>query len=177
MAQSGLLTSTPRRIATVLFLLTACRTIFPLEDTQNLSSEPSAHQDSSTAAAQWPGFSLRSGMAMGGRGRPLAAGCTLVKPTRIPPCQSDEDLITIRWILSLTPTGRLLNTRPFLNVAPVLVASRQSWLRLTFSPKTWQWKVRGPRQDPPQLWDIMDSISATSATLGCWKSLFLIVNQ
>lgn len=121
---------------------------------------PACVRYSGTGAAQCPGFSVRSGMAIGGRGSGLAAGCTLVKPTRRPPCHLAVLLPSIRQILSWIFSGRLLNTRPFLNVVALLVASLKPWLRETSSPTAWQWKVRGPRQE----WlHQCDSFSSTTA--------------
>lgn len=153
MAQSGRLRSTPSSILCCMPLLFATYTLPPLV-TQNCSSEPTEQYESCTGAAQCPGVSVRLGMAM--QGRDLAAGGTVVKPTRRAPCHLKVSFSTFSRILSLTLSGRLLNTRPFLNVCAALSASRPPSLRRTLSPTAWQWKVRGPRQVRPHLCDVSD---------------------
>lgn len=159
MAHSGWLRSTPVSSLWCLPLLLATCTVPPL-DTQNSSSDPGWQQFSSTGAAQCPELLVRLGMAMQGRGRDLAEGGTVVKPTRRAPCQLNRFFSTLSRILSLTLTGRLLNTRPFWNVCTFLSASRPPSLRRTLSPTTCLWKVRGPRQVRPHLCDVSDTASA-----------------
>lgn len=132
----------------------------PPWETQNSSTEPSLQQDSCTMAAQCPWVLVRLGMAMQGRGRALATGDTLVKPTRRAPCQLNKFFSTLRRIFSWILTGRLLNTRPFLKVLSVLSASRHPWLSLTMVPTAWRWKARGPRQDSLHLCDLLNPTAA-----------------
>lgn len=157
MAHSGWLRSTP--VSSLCSLLLPVTYKLPPAETQNSSSEPALQRDSCTGAAQCPWVSVRLGMAMRGRGRDLAEGGTVVKPTRRAPCQLNESFSTLRRILSWIFTGRLLNTRPFLNVFFVFSARRHPWLRRTMSPTTRGWKVRGPRQDRPHLCDVSDPTS------------------
>ena len=133
MNHSGWLRSTPSSSLCSLMLLLVTYTV-PPEETQNSSSEPAWQWDSCTGAAQCPKVVVRLGMAMAGRGRDLCEGDTLVKPTRRTPCQLNKSFSTLRRILSWIFTGRLLNTRPLLNVPPVLSASRHPWLRRTLCP-------------------------------------------
>lgn len=159
MAHSGLLRSTPvciRHFSLLLWMY-----MEPPWDTHNSSSESVWLKGSGTGAAQWPGQSVRSGMAKGGSGSCLAAGSTVVKPTRRAPSQCCVEPTNFKWILSWISTARLLNTRPFLNVVAGLVASREPWLRETFSPTAWLWKLRSPRQE---LLHWCDSFSSTTAT-------------
>lgn len=150
MAHSGLLRSTPESSLYVMLLLWMY--MEPPLDTQSSSLKPTCMRCSGTGAAQCPGLSVRSGMAIGARGSDLAAGCTLVKPTRRAPCHLAVLPPNFRQIISWIFSGRLLNTRPFLNVVALLVASLKPWLRETSSPTAWQWKVRGPRQERPHQW-------------------------
>lgn len=133
MAHRGWLRSTPVSSSCCLPLLLETCTVPPL-DTQNSSSDPAWQQFSSTGAAQCPELVVRLGIAMQGRGRNLVEGGTVVKPTRRAPCQLNRSFSTLSRILSLILTGRLLNTRPFLNVCTVLSASRPPSLRQTLSP-------------------------------------------
>lgn len=154
MAHSGLLRFTP--VSSLCCLMLWLVTYMEPSESQNSSSEPAWQWDPGTGAAQWPWMSVRLGMAMVGRGRDLSEGGTLVKPTRIAPCQMNKSFSTLRRIFSRIFTGRLLNTRPFLNVFVVLSARRHPLLRLTMSPTARGWKVKGPRQDRPHLRDVSD---------------------
>lgn len=154
MAHRGQLRSTPSSSLCCRPLAFLKYNVPPLE-TQNSSFEPGRQQVSGTGAAQWPGRSVRSGMAR--EGRALAIGSTLVKPTRMAPCQVSLHNSTRRRTLSWGRTGRLLNTRPCLKVTPVLSARLAPWLRLTKAPTASLWKVKGPRQWGPQMCSGSDS--------------------
>lgn len=156
MAHRGRLRSTPVSSFRRQWLSPLTYKVPPLE-TQNSNSEPALQRDSLTGAAQWPGVLVRSGMAMLGKGRALAVGGTLVNPTRKAPCHSGTCCSTLRQSFSWTFSGRLLNTRPFLNVCPILLASCPPRLSWTMSPTAWTWKDRGPRQDGPHLCDLANT--------------------